>query len=246
MKRTLSLLSALLMTASAACAQEPGEAQVVKPETLEDRASYSIGLSLAKNLKAQGVEVDVDYLIRGLRDGLGEGETLLSDDEMRATLQEFQQSLAARQQQQQAALAEKNQKEGQAFMASNKERAGVVSLDNGLQYEVLQAADGPNPKVTDQVRVHYRGTLIDGTPFDSSYDRGEPAVFPLNGVIKGWTEALQRMPVGSKWKLYIPPELAYGARGAGPVIGPNATLVFEVELLGIESQEAAEEEKEDE
>ncbi len=233
--KTISILStAVLLTfAAVACAQQ-AESKPAKPESLHDKASYAIGQNLGSNFKRQGVPVNLDYLIQGLRDGLGDGEPMLTNEEIQATMKEFQQEMMAKQQEMQNAAATKNKAEADEFLAANKARPGVVTTESGLQYEVLTEGTGPKPTSSDQVTVNYKGTLLDGTQFDSSYDRGEPATFPVGGVIPGWIEALQLMPVGSKWKLFIPPDLAYGSRGAGGVIGPNSALIFEIELLKIE------------
>lgn len=202
-------------------------------KTDKDKVSYSIGLDIGTNFKRQSVDLDSKALAAGIADGLSGGKPLLTEDEVRKVLAQFQQQMAAKAQQAAQQLAEKNQKAGEAFLAENKKKKGVITLPSGLQYQVIKAGTGKIPKATDTVTTHYRGTLIDGTEFDSSYTRGEPASFQVNGVIKGWTEALQLMKVGSKWQLFIPSNLAYGPQGAGQVIGPNATLIFEIELLSI-------------
>lgn len=198
----------------------------------KDKVSYSIGMDIGTKLKAQEIDVDPDLLARGIKDVMSGQATLLTPEQARETLGGLQKELAAKAEEHRKEVAEKNKKEGEAFLAANGKKKGVVTLPSGLQYRILKTGTGPSPKKTDTVETQYRGTLIDGTEFDSSYKRGRPAVFPVNGVIAGWTEALQRMKVGGKWRLFIPPELAYGERGAGP-IGPNATLVFDVELLSI-------------
>jgi FKBP-type peptidyl-prolyl cis-trans isomerase len=203
-----------------------------KPESLEDRASYSIGLNLGRSLKTNDIKANADLLIKGLRDGLA-GQALLTDEEMQATMQAFQEQVQKQQEAKQKEIGEKNKMEGEAFLTKNKARQGVKTTASGLQYEVLSEGTGAAPKATDTVTVNYKGTLMDGTTFDSSYDRGQPATFVLNQVIPGWTEGVQLMKVGSKYKFYIPAALGYGERGAGGVIGPNAPLVFEVELLSI-------------
>lgn len=240
--RTSCLITGLVVFAfaAAACAQETATESMAKPEALNDKASYGFGLNLGRNLKQQDVDLDIDYLIQGLRDGLAEAESaMLTDEEIESAMQEFQKQVMAEQQAKRETQATENKTEAEAFLATNKDAEGVHSTDSGLQYKVLTEGDGPKPSADDRVSVHYKGTLLDGTVFDSSYDRGQPAVFPVTGVIPGWVEAIQMMPVGSKWQLWIPPDLAYGDRGAGPKIGPNALLVFEVELLGIEEEQPA-------
>ena len=207
--------------------------------TKKDKVSYAIGADLGKKLKASSIEVDPAVLTRALKDTLTEGKPAMSDDEIRATLMDLSKDL----QQKQAAVAketgDKNRKAGDDFLAANKGKEGVVTLPSGLQYKILQAGSGPKPTAADTVVCNYKGTLIDGKEFDSSYKRGQPATFPVGGVIKGWTEALQLMPVGSKWQLFIPPDLAYGDKQAGPDITPGSTLVFEVELVSIQPKTAA-------
>ncbi len=198
-----------------------------------DSVSYSIGMNIGQNLKAQMVEVDPTILAKGIKDILDSNQTLMTDEQAQIVMMNFQQQMTAKQEEKMREQGEKNIKEGEAFLTENKKKVGVVTLPNGLQYKVITMGKGPKPKATDTVSVHYRGTLIDGTEFDSSIKRGQPATFPLNGVIRGWTEGLQLMPVGSKYQFFIPSELAYGERGAGSTITPNATLIFEVELLSI-------------
>ena len=239
--KTSSILAVLLLLTYAASACAQGAAapkQPAKPEALHDKASYAIGLNLGQNLKTQEVPVNLDYLIQGLRDGLGGAAALLGDDDLKATMQSFQQEMMTKQQAKQAVAGEKNKKEADEFLAKNKAKPGVVTTASGLQYEVITEGTGPKPTADDRVTVNYRGTLLDGSQFDSSYDRGQPATFPVSGVIPGWVEAMQLMPVGSKYKLYIPPELAYQERGAGNAIGPNSLLIFEVELLAIAEKDA--------
>lgn len=236
MKKSLVLIALLFFTfATTACAQEAAESTPAKPESMESRASYAIGMNMGRSMKQQEVPIVLDLLIQGIKDGLAEGETLLTDEEMQNAMQEFQQMMVKKQQEMQASMASKNEKAAEEFFAANKDKEGVVTTDSGLQYQVLTEGSGPKPTASDQVTVHYRGKLLDGTEFDSSYDRGQPATFPVGGVIPGWTEALQLMTQGSKWKLWIPPNLAYGERGQGP-IPPGSALVFEVELLSIGDQ----------
>jgi FKBP-type peptidyl-prolyl cis-trans isomerase FklB len=203
------------------------------PKTQKEKVSYTIGVNIGKNMKMQGIEIDQDYIIQGLKDALNNAKTIMNDKDMESTMNLFQQEMMAKTQAKQKIDGEKNKKEGETFLAENKKKEGVVTLPSGLQYKILKKGDGPKPTANQTVKCNYRGTLIDGKEFDSSYKRGEPAEFPVGGVIKGWVEALQLMPVGSKWMLYIPSNLAYGETGNGPVIGPDATLIFELELLSI-------------
>jgi len=213
-------------------------------KTAKQKRSYAIGADIGKKvggqLKSQNVELDPAMVARGMRDAISGAKSAMTDEEIRATLTELRTQL----QQKQAAVAKeagaKNKQEGDAFLAANKGKEGVITLPSGLQYRILKAGDGKKPQATDTVQCNYRGTLIDGTEFDSSAKHGgAPATFPVNGVIKGWTEALQLMPVGSKWQLVIPADLAYGDRGAGGSIGPGSTLVFEVELVSIQEKAEA-------
>lgn len=215
-------------------AAQPAEPGRPKPEALQDKASYIIGLNLGQSLKTQEVPCTPDLLIQGLRDGLAGANPLLTPEEIQAAMQEFQGQMMAQQQAKRQADSEKNLKASQAFLDQNKARKEVKTTASGLQYEVIKEGSGEAPKPTDQVTVNYRGTLPDGKVFDSSYDRGEPATFPVNGVIPGWVEALQLMKPGSKYKIYLPPALAYGENGAGGDIGPNQALVFEVEMISIQ------------
>ena len=191
-------------------------------------------MNIGRGLAHQQVDVDPVVLARGLRDSLSGAKPLLTDDQAQAALTQLQTTTRTKEEAAAQKAGEENMKEGQDFLAANKTKDGVVVLPSGLQYKILTPGTGPTPTATDTVVCNYRGTFIDGTEFDSSYKRNQPATFPVNGVIKGWTEALQLMPVGSKWQLFIPSDLAYGSRGAGGVIGPNKTLVFEVELLSIQ------------
>ena len=200
---------------------------------LKERFSYALGVSIGGNLKRQSVDVDLNVLQQGLKDGLEGGKPLLTDEQMKAAYGEMQAQVHARQQ----AEAGNNLKVGQDFLDANKTKPGVVALPSGLQYKVLVAGTGPKPRATDTVVCNYRGTLISGSEFDSSYKRGEPATFAVNRVIPGWTEALQLMPVGSKWQLFVPASLAYGERTPDPsAIPPNSVLIFEVELISIQGQ----------
>jgi FKBP-type peptidyl-prolyl cis-trans isomerase FklB len=236
MTRTVLAVLLTLTLVSTACAQETASESDTTLDSMTDKVSYSIGLNLGRSLSSQEVEVDMDVLARGIRDGMGDAEALMTDEEIQQTMTDFQQEMVAKQQAKREEMATQNKTEGESFLAENKAKDGVMTTDSGLQYMVMEEGDGPKPAPTDQVTVHYKGTLLDGTVFDSSYDRGQPATFPLNAVIPGWTEGVQLMSVGSKYKFWIPAELGYGPNGQGPVIGPNATLVFEVELLDIVDQ----------
>lgn len=213
--------------------------ETVALDTPAKRLSYGVALGLGRNMKNDGMEMDIDAFALGLRDAFSDAEPRLSQEEIQAEMVAFQEKIQVERQANQEALAAANAEAAEAFLAENAEREGVTTTDSGLQYEVLESGEGPVPGPEDDVEVHYSGTLLDGTVFDSSYERGEPVTFGVDQVIAGWTEALQRMPVGSKWKLFIPPALAYGSGGAGQVIGPNAALIFEVELLSIPDGEAS-------
>jgi len=208
----------------------------VELKTTKEKTSYTFGVNIGKSFKNQSIDVDLPLVMKGIQDAMGGGKCLLTDAECSQVMQEFQKEMVAKRSEGKKVASDKNKKDGDTFLAQNGKQAGVETLPSGLQYKVITAGTGPKPKLTDTVKTHYRGTLIDGKEFDSSYSRGEPATFPVTGVIKGWTEALQLMPVGSKWQLYIPAELAYGDRGAGADIGPGATLIFDIELLSIEGQ----------
>lgn len=208
-----------------------------KLNNLTQKASYSIGVNIGQNFRQQGAEVDVNVLLEGMQHGLKGTDPLLKPEDMRKALQEFGAEVKKKLTAKRKADGEKNKKKGTDFLAKNKKAAGVKTLPSGLQYKVVKQGKGPKPKLSDTVVTHYRGTLIDGSEFDSSITRGQPATFPVDGVIKGWTEALQLMPKGSKWQLFIPAELAYGERGSGPRIGPFATLIFDIELIDIKKNE---------
>jgi FKBP-type peptidyl-prolyl cis-trans isomerase len=211
-------------------------------KTQKEKASYAIGMNIGKNLKRDSVEIDSAVLYRALKDAIAGNKLLLTDEEAKTALMTLQTEVRAKEEAKTKAAAVENKKSGEAFLTANKTKEGVVTLQSGLQYKILKAGTGPKPTAEDTVLCHYRGTLVDNTEFDSSYKRGEPLKIPVGGVIKGWTEAIQLMPVGSKWQLFIPSDLAYGERGApGSPIGPNSTLVFEVELISIEPKAAAKE-----
>ena len=223
----LILTIAMMVMPAIAWAQD---APALKTE--KDKLSYAMGMDLGAQLKARTVDIDPAIFARGLKDALSGAKTVLTEDEARALIAELQKAQLARQAALAKAVGDRNKTEGDAFLAANKAKPGVVTLPSGLQYKVLTPGTGKKPLATDTVVCQYRGTLINGTEFDSSYKSGQPATFPLNKVIKGWTEVLQLMPAGSKWQVFIPPALAYGERGSG-VIGPNATLIFEIELVAI-------------
>jgi FKBP-type peptidyl-prolyl cis-trans isomerase FklB len=229
MKRRLATalcgLVALLGASFAADAQEL--------KTDREKISYSIGMDIGGNLKRGSVDVDPDLLAKGLKDSYGGGKTVLTEDQARQAIAEFQKALMAKKAETMQKLAEKNKAEGETFLAENGKKEGVKTLPSGLQYKEITPGKGKSPKTSDNVTTHYRGMLIDGTEFDSSYKRGQPATFPVSGVIAGWTEALQLMKEGAKWQLFVPSRLAYGEKGAGQAIGPNATLIFEVELISV-------------
>lgn len=200
----------------------------------KDRINYSIGYQMGGDFKAQGMEIKPEVFLKGIEDALSGAQPLMTSKEMRVTLIDFKKMVLKAQNEQMIANTEKNLKEGQDFLAENAKKEGVTTLPSGLQYRILKEGDGVHPKPTDTVTVHYRGTLIDGTEFDSSYRRNEPATFRADRVIAGWKEALPLMSPGAKYELFIPSNLAYGERGGGSKIGPNRTLIFEVELLSVQ------------
>jgi FKBP-type peptidyl-prolyl cis-trans isomerase FklB len=226
----VAVLSVLLLVSLVNAQENP----VLKNQ--KEKVSYSIGLNIGRNvggdLKKQSIDIDPKILAKGFQDALAGAKPLLTDQEIQETMATFQKEMMAKQ----AEIAKKNKERGEAFLAENKKKEGVKALPSGLQYKVIKAGTGKKPKLGDTVTTHYRGTLIDGTEFDSSYKRGQPATFPVSGVVPGWTEAVQLMEEGAKWQLFIPPNLAYGERGAGSVIGPNETLIFEIELLSIQEK----------
>jgi FKBP-type peptidyl-prolyl cis-trans isomerase FklB len=201
--------------------------------TDKDKQSYSIGVNVGKSLHRDSIDVEPKIVLQGLEDALADGKLLLTDDQMKTVMTALQTQVRQKLEEKRQAQAETDQKDGAAFMAANATKEGVVTLPSGLQYKIMVAGTGPKPTATDSVVCQYRGTLLDNTEFDNSYKRGQPVTINVGGVIKGWSEALQLMPVGSKWQLFIPPALAYGEAGKGP-IGPNSTLIFEVELLSIQ------------
>jgi FKBP-type peptidyl-prolyl cis-trans isomerase FklB len=228
MKLKLIVILGILFLVSQVNAQEN---LVLKNQ--KDKISYIIGMDIGTNLKKQSIDIDSNILAKGVKDALAGTKPLLTEQEIQETMIAFQKEMMAKQ----AEVAKKNKAEGEAFLAENKKKEGVKTLPSGLQYKVIKAGTGKKPKSTDTVTAHYRGTLINGTEFDSSYKRGQPATFPVSGgMIPGWTEALQLMEEGAKWQLFIPSNLAYGEKGAGRDIGPNATLIFEIELVSIQEK----------
>jgi FKBP-type peptidyl-prolyl cis-trans isomerase FklB len=224
------LLSAVALSLAVSVLAEDKPPQL---KDLKDKASYSIGLNFGMNFKRQNVDLNSDAFAAGFKDGMSGKNPLMSEQEVRDTMAAFEKDM----QQKQGEMAQKNGAEAEKFLAANKTKEGVKTTSSGLQYKALKEGNGAQPKSSDTVTVNYRGTLIDGTEFDSSYKRGQPATFPVGGVIKGWTEALQLMKVGSKYQLFVPASLAYGEQGR-PGIPPNATLIFEVELMDVKSPQA--------
>jgi FKBP-type peptidyl-prolyl cis-trans isomerase FklB len=228
MRSALAIMASVFLFAGQIWAAEG-----VALKTKKDKVSYAIGVNVGKGMQQESLEIDPDIFAKGLKDGMTGAKMAMPDEEMRQVMTAFQKEMAEKQAVKVKAVAEKNKKEGETFLAANKKKDGVKTLPSGLQYKVIKEGTGQTPKLTDAVTTNYRGTLIDGTEFDSSYRRGQPAKFPVSGVIPGWTEALQLMKVGSTWQLFIPSNLAYGERGAGNIIGPNATLIFDIELISI-------------
>ena len=231
-------------TGTTPAAKSGQAAAAKKPDTFElktdkDKASYAIGMNIGQNLRKQSEVIDATVVQRGMKDALAGDKTLMTEEEAKAALMTLQVSMRKKQEEQVQQMAETNKKDGDAFLAENKTKAGVVTLPSGLQYKILSEGTGPKPAATDSVICNYKGTLLDGTEFDNSAKHGGPTTFPVSGVIKGWTEALQLMPVGSKWQLFVPSDLAYGQPGTRGGIAPNSTLIFEVELVSIKSSDAA-------
>jgi FKBP-type peptidyl-prolyl cis-trans isomerase FklB len=232
--KSLTICLAVILVTSIGLAQDKAQPQL---KDQKEKASYSIGHELGTSLKKGNMEVNTDLLLKGLRDGLSGAKSVLTEEQIKETMNTFQKEMMEKQQAVQKELGEKNTAEGEKFLAENKKKDGVKTTASGLQYKVIKEGSGESPKETDTVVTNYKGTLLDGTEFDSSYKRNEPATFPVNRVIKGWTEALMLMKPGSKYQLWIPSALGYGERGVGKDIGPNSTLVFEVELLSIKPPE---------
>ncbi len=226
----IALTSAIVMGVT-------GQAIAAEIKTTKEKTSYAIGVNMSHNLKSLGSEIDIKSLVEGLSNGMKGSKLKMTDDEMKKTLMAFQEKITKKRTAAQDKTKSANAEAGKKFLAENKKKDGIVTTKSGLQYKVIKSgkADGKSPKASETVTTHYRGMLIDGTEFDSSYARKKPTSFPVNGVIKGWTEALQLMKPGDKWKLFIPSDLAYGDRGAGQKIGPGATLIFDIELIKIGS-----------
>lgn len=247
MKKVFALLSSVALVTSLQAAELKDVAgtapdvakEAAAPDTAEpagvdmSKVSYAIGFKTGQGMKEQGLELVKEEYLKGFADGQAGTDSAITKEDMEELLQAFQMEMMMKMQAKRQAAGVQNVAAGKKFLEENAKQEGWKTTKSGLQYKVITEGKGAKPKATDTVEVHYRGTLIDGKEFDSSYKRGEPATFPLNGVIKGWTEALQLMPVGSKWQIVLPPELAYGERGAGQDIGPNAVLRFDVELLDI-------------
>ena len=233
MKNLIGIFIVLLMIAIS-CSNSEKVVETPQLTDYMDTVSYSVGVDIGKSFRLQEMDINPDVMARGLSDAFSDKETALTDEETQSTLIKFRQEFQEKQREiaqrkaQETAIAE------EAYLAESASKEGIVSLPSGLQYKVITPGDGPSPLTTDKVKVHYKGSLADGTIFDSSYDRGQPTSFTVSGVIKGWTEALLLMQVGSKWELTIPSKLGYGTRGSGGTIPPNSTLLFEVELLAIE------------
>jgi FKBP-type peptidyl-prolyl cis-trans isomerase FklB len=234
-KKSILFALSLLMVFAWGCETSNKAGRTVeKLETHLDSVSYAIGMDIGKNFKQQSIELDLDVFMKGLQDGNGEeGMTMLTDEQSRALMMAFQRELQAKQEEQRKAQAGENLAKATEFLAENKQKPNITELPSGLQYEVLSEGTGASPTINDQVTTHYHGMLLDGTVFDSSVDRGQPATFPLNGVIKAWQEILPMMKEGAKWKIYSPPALAYGEFGSPPKIGPNEALIFEIELIQV-------------
>lgn len=230
----VSILAAVVLLSGSACARQTSTSADLKTD--KDKASYAVGLNVGKNLAKESIDVDPAIVEQGIKDAMAGGKTLMTDEEVKAAMAALKATAQKNQEAKMAQAGDANKKEGDAFLAANKAKDGVVTLPSGLQYKILTAGTGAKPTAADTVICNYKGTLINGKEFDASSKHGGPATFPVRGVIKGWTEALQLMPVGSKWQLFIPPDLAYGQRGAGGDIGPGATLIFEVELVSIKGK----------
>jgi FKBP-type peptidyl-prolyl cis-trans isomerase FklB len=254
MKKVLILLAVASFFASSCETPKPvPKKEIAKADlkTEDDKVSYSVGFSMGSSFKEEELKMNLEILKKGIEDGFTGSKQILDEEEMKKTMMAFREEMRAKKQaeymkrmEERKKQGEENKEKGKAFLEENKTKEGIVTLDSGLQYTILEKGTGASPKATDTVKCQYKGTTIDGKEFDSSYKRGQPATFAVNRVIKGWTEGLQLMKEGGKWQFFIPSDLAYGERGAGENIGPNEVLIFEVELLEIEKPEAKEPEKE--
>lgn len=227
-------------TAKPKTATAPASSQALILKTEKEKLSYAIGMNIGQSMKKDSLDIDPAILARAVKDALTGAKPAMTEEQARVTMNVFRAEMMKKQQAEAQKAGDANKQAGEKFLAENKTKAGVVTLPSGLQYKIIKEGDGPKPTASDTVVTNYRGTLINGTEFDSSYKRNEPATFPVGQVIKGWTEALQLMPVGSKWQLFIPSNLAYGERSPGGEIGPNSTLVFDIELLSIQETKPAE------
>jgi FKBP-type peptidyl-prolyl cis-trans isomerase FklB len=227
--KKLVLACAILFFSGSICAAEDAALK-----TQKDKVSYIIGTIVAKDMKSQGIDLNADLFIKGFRDVLSGAKPAISDKDAQETMKVFKDEMTAKIQAEKKKVAEENGKQEEAFLSQNKKKEGVQTLESGLQYKVMKEGSGNKPTLYDRVTVNYRGTLINGTEFDSSYKRNQPATFAVNGVISGWAQALPLMKTGSKWQIFVPSKLAYGEAGAGGVIPPNAMLIFEVELLSVD------------
>lgn len=233
MKLILAPLIAITFIISSSILSAQQKVQLIGEK---DKISYSIGLNIGHNFKQQSIEIKLEPLFKGIEDALLNKKPLMSNEEIKVTMDSFRKQMTEKIKKKKEGAAAQNVKDGKGFLEKNKLEKGIITLPSGLQYRIVKEGSGIKPVLTDTVVTHYRGKLLSGVEFDSSYKRGKPATFPVNGVIKGWTEALQLMTVGSKWELFIPAHLAYGKNGASNVIGPNATLIFDIELLEIKAQ----------
>ena len=231
--RTFVKLSLIAPVAAVMLSGQVWAADEMVLKTQKDKISYIVGIDMGKGMKQQALDVDPDLVAKGMKDVFAGNKTMLAEEEMTQIRAAYKKESMEKQQVRMKEASARNKKEGEAFLAENMKKEGVKTLPSGLQYKIIKEGTGAMPKLTDMVTTNYRGTLINNTEFDSSYKRGQPGKFPVNGVIAGWTEALQLMKAGSKWQLFIPPNLAYGERGAGGVIEPNATLIFDLELISI-------------
>ncbi len=232
--KAVRIVAVILITGVLSAPVFAGDAPAPAFNSDKEKEAYAVGVDMARNLRRQGIDINAAAMAKGMQDELSNAKLLMSETELRAALNSFQTDLKQKRARTLKAVAEVNKQAGDAFLSANKAKEGVVALPSGLQYKVLKNGEGRKPSATDTVTVNYRGTLLDGTEFDSSFGRGQPATFKVDAVIAGWKEALQLMTVGSKWQLFVPSQLAYGEKGSGRFIGPNAALIFEVELIAVQ------------